>query len=84
MDPGFRERLTEGYASEDDEELKSMMETVDAGLTEYRAGDRILTDDRAPVELLGMKAIDRIIRDEVSYYKEIYRTYGIKGLMEQL
>ena len=84
MDLGFRERLTEGYASEDDEELKSMMETVDAGLTEYRAGDRILTDDRAPVELLGMKAIDRIIRDEVSYYKEIYRTYGIKGLMEQL
>jgi len=84
MDPGFRDRLTEGYQTEDDEELKAMMETVDAGLIEYEAGDRILTDDRAPVELLGMKAIDRIIRDEVSFYKEVYRNDGIQGLMAHL
>ena len=60
------------------------MERVDTGLVKYEAGDRILTDDKAPVELLSMKAIDAIIRDEVDYYKDIYKEKGIKGLLEEL
>jgi hypothetical protein len=43
-----------------------------------------MTDDKAPVELLGMKQIDLIIKDEVAYYKEIYRQRGISGLLELL
>ena len=43
-----------------------------------------MTDDKAPVELLGMKQIDLIIKDEVSYYKKIYKEKGIKGLLELL
>ncbi len=46
-------------------ELEDMMAKVDSGLVKYEAGDRILTDDKAPVELLGMKVIDEIIRDEI-------------------
>ena len=34
--------------------------------------DFVMTDDKAPVELLGMKAIDELIQDEVAYYKNIY------------
>ena len=41
-----------------------------------------MTDDRAPVELLSMRAIDAIIREEVAYYKRIYRERGLKGLLE--
>lgn len=40
--------------------------------------------DQAPVELLGMQVIDELIKDEVQYYKDIYKERGIKGLMESL
>ena len=43
-----------------------------------------MTDDKAPVELLGMQVIDGLIGDEVSYYKGIYKEGGLKGLIEQL
>ncbi len=43
-----------------------------------------MTDDKAPVELLGMQVIDDIIRDEVSYYKKIYEEQGIKGIIDSL
>ena len=43
-----------------------------------------MTDDKAPVELLGMQVIDGLIGDEVSYYKGIYEEDGISGLMEEL
>ena len=43
--------------------------------------DSVMTDDQAPVELLGMQVIDELIADEVSYYKKIYKEGGIKGLL---
>ena len=43
-------------------------------------GPHILTDDRAPVELLGMRAIDDIIRDEIAYYKGVFEREGFAGL----
>ncbi len=58
------------------------MEEVAAGLVPYEAGDRILTDDKAPVELLGMRAIDLLIQDEIGGYKETLKKYGIEGLEE--
>ena len=53
-------------------ELKSMMETVSAEISDYEGKDRILTDDKAPVELLGMKVLDEIIGEELDYYRELY------------
>ena len=43
-----------------------------------------MTDDRAPVELLGMQVIDDIIKEEVRYYKAVYEERGIEGLLEQM
>ena len=43
-----------------------------------------MTDDKAPVELLGMKVIDQLIRDEIGYYKEIFEKEGIRGLLEEM
>ena len=60
------------------------MESVSANLEYREGGDNILTDDKAPVELLGMRAIDNIIRDEVAYYKEIYDEQGLSALMGML
>ncbi|MBQ7500215.1 MAG: fused MFS/spermidine synthase [Clostridia bacterium] len=61
--------------------LAGMMDRVLGGLEEYRPGDLILTDDKAPVELLGMSAIDDIIKEEMAYYKEAFKENGIKGLI---
>ena len=69
---------------EENEELHRMMATVRDGLTRYEAGGYCMTDDKAPVELLGMQVIDGLIGDEVSYYKRIYEEDGISGLMEEL
>jgi spermidine synthase len=51
-------------------DLRSLMETVSGSLTAYEAGTHIMTDDRAPVEMLGIRQLDSIIRDEAGYYKE--------------
>ena len=48
------------------------MEVVSENMTEYQGEDRILTDDKAPVELLGMKVLDEIIQDELDYYRDLY------------
>ncbi|BDR52768.1 hypothetical protein KIM372_06750 [Bombiscardovia nodaiensis] len=43
-----------------------------------------LTDDKAPVELLGMHAIDKLIADQAGPYRQILKEHGIQGLMEEL
>ena len=76
----FMNRFTENSKREGDEKLREMMDIVEANCVPYDAGNNIMTDDKAPVELLGMRQIDSIIKDEVKYYKEIYRTQGLDGL----
>lgn len=50
----------------------------------YEGGDLILTDDKAPVELLGIRLIDNMIGSELSYYRNIYKEKGFKGLWDSL
>ena len=65
-------------------DLSAMMETVEGQLAAYEAGNYIMTDDKAPVELLGMQVIDELIRDEVALYKQIYEEEGIRGVIDAL
>ncbi len=83
-DPGMAERFRENRAKEKDPELAAMMERVDKGLARYISGNHTMTDDKAPVELLGMEVIDEIIRDEVAYYKKIYDEQGLEGLLSSI
>ena len=78
------ENLSANTEKLSDGELKRMMEKVTANLEQYEKGDYILTDDKAPVELLGMQVIDELIKDEVAYYKTIYEEQGVKGLLDSL
>ena len=41
----------------------------------------VLTDDKAPVEILGMSVIDDLIQDELTYYKERFKEDGIRGII---
>lgn len=62
--------------------LKKMMDTVGSSLTPYEAGEYIFTDDKAPVELLGMRVIDGIISSEVGYFKDAYKEGGFSALLD--
>lgn len=67
-----------------DRELATLMEYVGSNVSKYNPGGYILTDDKAPVELLGIKVIDGLIQQEAAYYKEIFKKEGIKGLINNL
>ena len=62
----------EGCESLGDPDLEEMMEKVSGSLTLRKSGNLILTDDKAPVELLGMRVLDEIIADELDYYRSLY------------
>ena len=81
---GMLQELQTKIETLDNTQLKELMCTVEKNCIPYQAGNYIMTDDKAPVELLGMKVIDQLIQEEVSYYKKIYKEDGIKGLLEQL
>jgi spermidine synthase len=76
--------LERGQTDITDGKLRGMMGTVLDGLQPYESGDAVLTDDKAPVEVLGMRMIDGIIQNELSYYKGIYREGGLSGVMAAL
>ncbi|MDE6625690.1 MAG: fused MFS/spermidine synthase [Lachnospiraceae bacterium] len=66
------------------DELTGMMATVVDRLKVYEPGQYLMTDDKAPVELLGMQVIDDLIQEEVKYYKKVYETEGLRGLLDRL
>jgi hypothetical protein len=65
-----------------DGSLYSIMSRVNDGLVKYTGGNNIFTDDKAPVELLGMSVIDDLIQEELVYYKKVFKEEGIQGLLK--
>lgn len=65
-----------------DPELRELMLDIYDDLESYEGGGLILTDDKAPVELLGMQVIDDLISEELKYYKQVFKEEGISGLIE--
>ena len=78
------ENMARNSACCKDAELCDLLERIRGSLVPYEAGNYVMTDDRAPVELLGMRVIDELIRDEVSWYKWIYEEYGVEGIIGSL
>lgn len=78
------EVLSDHVENLSDAGLQNMMWRVADNSVAYAAGDYLMTDDKAPVELLGMQVIDQLIQEEVAYYKDIYEEQGISGLLEHL
>ena len=60
------------------------MRSVAGQLEPYERGTYFMTDDKAPVELLGIQVIDEVIQSEVKYYKDIFKKEGLKGLLDLL
>lgn len=70
--------------AEKDAELAGLMEELAERLAVYQPGNYLMTDDKAPVELLGMQVIDDLIQEEVGFYKEIFEQKGIAGLLDAM
>ena len=66
-----------------DEELKEHMTNVNANLERYHSEGNVLTDDKAPVELLGMQVIDDLISDQLEHYKKVFKEQGIEGFFNE-
>ena len=65
-------------------ELKQLLSGVAENLEPYTPGELLLTDDQAPVELLGMAVIDGLISRELGYYQDVFREQGITGILDAL
>jgi len=81
--PDIVERFRSTY-HESDYALASLLRFLDGNLKPYIGGDLILTDDKAPVEMLGMQVIDEMITEELSYYKEMFKDMSISEMLEFL
>ncbi len=81
--PDITSEFLKNLEAETDVDLKAMMSGVEKKLAKYDSGGRVMTDDKAPVELLGIKVIDEIIKDEAAYYKGIFKERGIDGLLDE-
>lgn len=82
-DSAIVERFRATYPKKD-HVLTFILSTVDDKLMSYDGGDLILTDDRAPVELLGMQVIDEMIAEELSYYKEAFKDMTLSEMLDFL
>lgn len=91
----FAKRMGDGARSieasirrmdEGDSRLDRAVQAVDPtfrGVT-VSAVPTVLTDDKAPVEVLGMRAIDGIIAEQAEPYRRILREEDIGGLLRSV
>lgn len=82
--PSMMQNLKENTANLSEHALRAIMLQVQANGIPYQAGNYIMTDDKAPVELLGMRVIDQLIQDEVKYYKDVFEKEGIEGILNHI
>lgn len=87
------EALAAGLSDVTDPELSELLTRAEGGLVVRGVSedgqskvreDHILTDDKAPVEVLGMRMIDDLIQNELTYYKKILREEGVEGILREL
>lgn len=65
-------------------DFAELMGEISANVVRYQPGEYIMTDDSAPVELLGMRVIDELIEEELAWYKKAYEEDGVRGLLESI
>ena len=64
--------------------LKNLMTTVKNNLIKTEKTNLILTDDKAPVEVLGMRVLDEIIGEELQTVKQMIKGKSLKELLDML
>ena len=79
-----KEVLTNNINDISDTTLKNFMYRVKNALEIVEPSDYILTDDKAPVEVLGMKVLDELIASELEGVKKAIKGKSIKDLLDMI
>ncbi|MDU2066279.1 MAG: fused MFS/spermidine synthase, partial [Sporomusaceae bacterium] len=77
-------RFEQNTAQLGNNDLKKLMQNMQKKLKPYHKSTYLLTDDNAPVEVLGMQIIDGLIQEEVRYYKSIFKERGFKEFLQYI
>lgn len=64
-------------------QLEKLMKKIANNMQKKSASKLLLTDNSAPVELLGMEALDRIIEQELKYYRNLIKNEGLGALLDR-
>ena len=78
----LKESLVKSINLIDNTELKTMMSRVYSRMEFVEKNEYILTDDKAPVELLGMDVLDDMIFDELDYYRNLIKGKSNKEVIQ--
>ena len=65
-------------------DLKFLMTKISERMVTVEQTDYILTDDKAPVEMLGMKMLDKMIEEELTDIRASIKGKSIKELIQML
>jgi len=84
MDESIMDTFVSEKTREGDEELNTLLDDVKAGLTRWNGGDHIFTDDKAPVELIGMRTLDDILGQMTVFYKQVLEEQGLSGVLDRI
>ena len=79
--PGMRENLSAALPELRNGDLRTAAGWLADSLTDYEDGGLRFTDDKAPVEMLGMRVIDEIITEELDHYRALFREEGLSALL---
>lgn len=78
----LKESLSKSINLIENTELKTMMTRVYSRMEFVEKNNYILTDDKAPVELLGMDVLDDMIFDELDYYRNLIKGKSIREVIQ--
>lgn len=79
-----REILEQNLFGIQDNTLYAFIRNVSDSLEKVENEGYIFTDDKAPVELLGMSVLDEMISDELANIKQLIKGKSIKDLYNML
>ncbi len=82
IDP--KEKLASKLDEVDNPKLKTLFTKATNNMVKLEENEYLLTDDKAPVELLGMQVLDDMINDELEGYRSKLRGKSIKEIIELL
>lgn len=80
----LREKLGDNLSSIEQDDLYGMMLYVYENLEEVQPSEYVLTDDKAPVEYLGMKVLDATIAGELEQIRKSIAGKSLGELIEML
>ena len=80
----FVNEFSDNLGDVENDALRSTLHLLLSGIEEHIDTGIRLYDTSADVEVKSMNAVDGIIMEELSYYRQIFKEKGLKGIIELL